>query len=109
MCMSQDDEYSPDEPLGTEAFEQGDEAVDEATRLDPDFVEELEQNPLLNPALTADDLELEEAGAKFDDPESLAALDGGIDDPDGTGRPKARSDDDQDGWDLDAGEDDVSP
>jgi hypothetical protein len=103
--MSQNDEYSPDEPLGTEAFEQGDEAIDEATRLDPDFTEELEQDPSLNPTLTADDLELEEAGATFDDPESLATLDGGIDDPDGVGEPRTSRDDD-DGWHLDAGEED---
>jgi len=108
QVMSQSDEYSPDEPLGTETFEQGDEAVDEATRLDPDFVEELEQDPSLNPTLKVDDLELEEAGVKFDDPESLATLDGGIDDPDGTGRPQPRAKDDEDGWDLDAGEEEVS-
>jgi hypothetical protein len=106
--MSQNNEYSPDEALGTETFEQGDEAADEATRLDPDFVEELEQDPSLNPTLRADDLELEEAGVKFDDPETLATLDGGIDDPDGAGRPQPRSKDDEGGWDLDAGEEDVS-
>jgi hypothetical protein len=106
QAMSQNDEYSPDEPLGTETFEQGDEAADEATRLDPDFIEELQQDPSLDPTLKADDLELEEAGVKFDDPESLATLDGGIDDPDGVGRPPARRDE-EDGWDLDAGEEDV--
>jgi hypothetical protein len=108
--MSQNDEYSPDEPLGTETFEQGDEAIDEETRIDPNFVEELEQDPSLIPSLRADDLELEEAGAKFDDPESLATLDGGMDDPDGTGQPqrrRSRGDDDK-GWDLDAGEEEVN-
>jgi hypothetical protein len=102
--MSQNDEQSPDEPLGTEAFEQGDEALDEESRLDPDFIEELEQDPSVNPTLLVDDLELEEAGAKFDDPESLATLDGGIDDPDGVGEPLSRSSrtDDEEGWDLDA-------
>jgi hypothetical protein len=108
--MSQSDEYSPDEPLGTEAFEQGDEALDEETRLNPDFIEELELDPELNPSLKADDLELAEAGVKFDDPETLATLDRGIDDPDGSGplRGGASQRPDEEGWDLDAGEEDVS-
>jgi hypothetical protein len=104
MSMSQNDEQSPDEPLGTETFEQGDEALDEESRIDPDFLEDLERDPSLDPTLLVDDLELEEAGAKFDDPEVMATLDGGIDDPDGAGRPQggeSRSDD-EDGWDLDA-------
>jgi hypothetical protein len=101
MSMSQN-EQSPDEPLGTETFEQGDEALDEQSRLDPDFLEDVEQDPSLDPTLLVDDLELEEAGAKFDDPEALATLDGGIDDPDGVGEPRAgtrRAD--EEGWDLD--------
>ena len=81
--MSQNDEQMPDEPLGTEAFEQGDEAFDEESRIDPNFLEEVEQDPSLDPTLQVDDLELEEAGVKFDDPEKMATLDGGIDDPDG--------------------------
>jgi hypothetical protein len=39
------DEYSQDDPPGTEAFEQGNEALDEESRLNPDFVEDLEQDP----------------------------------------------------------------
>jgi hypothetical protein len=35
-AMNQKDSWSPDEPLGTETFEQGDEALDEASRIDPD-------------------------------------------------------------------------
>jgi hypothetical protein len=102
--MSQSDEQSPDEPLGTETFEQGDEALDEQLRLDPDFLEDLERDPSLDPTLLVDDLELEEAGAKFDDPELLATLDGGIDDPDGAdpSRRGRRGISDEDGWDLDA-------
>ena len=101
--MSQSDEQSPDEPLGTETFEQGDEALDEQDRLDPDFLEALQRDPSLDPSLAADELELEEAGATFDDPEMLATLDGGIDDPDGVGRPRGRTPDERDeGWDLDA-------
>jgi hypothetical protein len=101
--MGESDEQSPDEPLGTETFEQGDEALDEQDRLDPDFLEDLQRDPSLDPSLAADELELEEAGATFDDPELLATLDGGIDDPDGVGRPRARAGDERDeGWDLDA-------
>jgi hypothetical protein len=105
--MSQSGQDSPDEPLGTETFEQGDEALDEESRLDPDFIEELEQDPSIDPTLQVDDRELEEAGVKFDDPEELAALDGGIDDPDGIGGPVNNSDDEE-GWNLDpsGGDDD---
>ena len=96
---------SPDEPLGTETFEQGDEAGGEASRLDPDFEEEVELDPSLDPTLQVDERELEEIGAELDDPEQLAVLDGGIDDPDGLGGPstqtRSRRDDEED-WELDA-------
>jgi hypothetical protein len=98
--MSLRDEQAPDEPLGTETFEQGDEALDEESRLNPDFLEEVELDPSLDPTLLVDDLELDEAGVKFDDPEVLATLDGGIDDPDGVGERARRED--EEGWDLDA-------
>ena len=39
--------------------------------------------PRWTPALVVDHRELEEVGAELDDPEVLAILDGGIDDPDG--------------------------
>jgi hypothetical protein len=102
--MSNDDDWSPDEPLGTEAFEQGDEALDEESRTDPNALEELEESPSLDPTLLVDERELEEAGAELDDPDALATLDGGIDDPDGSGgRPSGtRHRDDDEGWDLDA-------
>jgi len=57
--MSQNDEWSPDQPVGTEAFEQGDEALDEETRLDPEFLESVELDPSLEPTLQTDDRELE--------------------------------------------------
>jgi hypothetical protein len=105
--MSQNDDWSPDEPSGSDPFEQGDEALDDKEQLDPDFLESVELDPSLDPTLQTDDKELEEAGAEFDDPEDLAVLDGGIDDPDGIGEPsagdRARAADD-DGWDLDAPE-----
>jgi hypothetical protein len=103
--MTPNDEWSPDEPLQTETFEQGDEAFDEASRVRPTELEEVEQDPSLNPTLQADDRELEEAGAEFDDPERMVTLEGGIDDPDGLGDPvvgtgrKTRT---ADGWQLDA-------
>jgi hypothetical protein len=103
--MSPEDEWSPDEPSGSDPFEQGDEALGEKTQLDPDFLEAVELDPSLDPTLQADDRELEEAGAELDDPEDLVTLDGGIDDPDGLGRPTNRERsqaEDEEGWDLDA-------
>jgi hypothetical protein len=93
--MSENDDWSPDEDLGTETFEQGDEALEDES------IEEVLQDPSLEPALRIDDLELAEAGVTLDDPESMAVLDGGIDDPDGTGpRTGLRRGADDDGWDL---------
>jgi hypothetical protein len=89
----------------TDSYQQGDEAIDEATRLDPNFIEELELDPSLDPNFQIDEKELEEAGTVLDDPEQIAVLDGLIDDPDGLGGPSPRSrsrDDDPEGWDLDA-------
>lgn len=103
--MSRSDDWSPDEPVGTEAFEQGDTALDEGARLDSNFVEEVEADPSLDPTLQVDDRELEEIGAELDDPEDLVSLDGGMDDPDGRGEPSSRTRSrtgDREGWDLDA-------
>jgi hypothetical protein len=102
--MTQSDEWSPDEPLGTETFEQGDEARDEASRINPNFIDEMEDDPSLEPTLQVDKRELEEAGAELDDPETLVTLDGGIDDPDGLDgaiRPSTPESDQTEGWDLD--------
>ncbi len=103
--MTPNDEWSPDEPLGTEVFEQGDEAIDDASRIDPNLIEDVEQDPSLNPTLQLDERELEEAGAEFDDPERIVTLDGGMDDPDGLEEPTRlarRRIEDEDGWGLDA-------
>jgi hypothetical protein len=103
--MSDSSDWSPDEPLGTETFEQGDEAFDDKTGLDPNFLEDVELDPSLDPELQGDDRELEEIGAEFDDPEGMATLDGGFDDPDGVGDPTERERAkraDTDGWGLDA-------
>ena len=90
----------------SETYEQGDDAIDEASRLDPDFIEEMELDPSLDPNFQVDQKELEEAGAELDDPEQMATLDGLIDDPDGLGevlRARTRDrEEDPEGWDLDA-------
>jgi hypothetical protein len=103
--MRENDEWSPDEPLGAEAFEPGDEALDEGTSLDPELVEIVQIDPSLDPTLQVDEHELEEVGADLDDPETMVTLDGGGDDPDGlgelAGRAVARRGEDE-GWDLDA-------
>jgi hypothetical protein len=102
--MSQNDDWSPDEPLGTEAFEQGDEALDEDSRIDPGLIEDVERDPSLDRTLRMDERELEETGAELDDPEALVTLEGGMDDPDGLGEPSSRARsrrEDNEGWDLD--------
>lgn len=105
--MSPNDDWSPDQPSGSDPFEQGDEALDDKTALDPDFLEAVELDPSVDPTLQADQRELEEADAELDDPEAMATLDGGMDDPDGLGRPTGSTRDrsaDDEGWDLDAPE-----
>ena len=87
--MSDNDEWSPDLPSGSAPFEQGDEALDDGTALDPDLLEAVELDPSLDPTLQVDHRELAEVGAELDDPESMATLDGGIDDPDGAPAPNA--------------------
>jgi len=105
--MSQSDDWSPDQPLDSETLEQADEALDEDDAFSSEDDNPDAQAPT-NRQLPIDDLELEEAGANLDDPEQLAVLDGGIDDPDGVGGDEvgtsSRSLDDE-GWDLDADED----
>ena len=100
--MSTGDEWSPDEPLGTETYRQGDVAEDKAERIEPGYLEELEADPSLDPNLFSDQRELEELGAQFDDPELEVTLQGGMDDPDGVDRPPDRRQPDDDGWDLSA-------
>ena len=111
--MSESDDWSPDEPLGTEAFEQGDEALDEGERIDSDLVEAIESDPSLDPMLQVDERELEEAGVGFDDPEAMVTLQGGSDDPDGLGGPPSSSgrspQEDEDGWALDAANEQDEP
>jgi hypothetical protein len=110
--MSNGGDWSPDEPLGTETFRQGDEAESEGERTDPGLLENLELDPSIDPTLAADDLELEELGAQLDDPERLVSLEGGMDDPDGLDQaPPLHGRAEDEGWDLSAplasGEDDL--
>jgi len=106
--MSDSTDWSPDEPQGTEVFEPGDEAFDDREALDPAFGEDVGLDPSLDPTLAVDDRELEEAGAGFDDPERLATLPGGGDDPDGVGVPIGGEDPivsgEDEEWRLDAAE-----
>ncbi len=102
--MRDNDEWSPDEPMGSEAFEPGDEALDDGTSLDPELAEMVQVDPSLDPSLQVDERELEEVGADLDDPEVMVTLDGGGDDPDGFGEPAARTvarRGDGAGWGLD--------
>jgi hypothetical protein len=98
--VSNGDEWSPDEPLGTETYRQGDVAEDEGERTDPGFRDDLEMDPALDPSLIADERELEELGAQLDDPERLVTLEGGIDDPDGLESPPDHQRAEDEGWDL---------
>ena len=68
--MSSDDEWSPDEALGTETFRQGDVAEDEGERIAPSFREALEQDPSIDPSLVADELELRSWGRSSTTPSS---------------------------------------
>jgi hypothetical protein len=105
--MPTSDDWSPDQQLDSETFEQADEALDEDDAFSAQDAEGPDGLAPRNRQLPIDDRELEEAGANLDDPEQLAVLDGGIDDPDGVGgdevRTRSESSDDE-GWDLDADE-----
>jgi hypothetical protein len=50
--------------------------------------------------MTADRTELEEAGGELEDEDQMSILEGGIDDPDGSGPAEGR-DDIEAGWDVD--------
>ncbi|MHB1718922.1 MAG: hypothetical protein ACYCS4_01300 [Acidimicrobiales bacterium] len=87
--MSSSDEWSPDEPSETESFEAWDEALDEEDLGRAEDPDSPEGDRSLDTRLVVDAAELEEVGAVLDDPELLATLDGGMDDPDGSGGPDA--------------------
>jgi hypothetical protein len=91
---------TPDDPPDeNEAFASLDESLDDEDAYGGAFRPGPEGERDLDGELTVDQAELEEAGANFDDPERLSILDGGMDDPDGTGPAPER--DAEDGWDVD--------
>jgi len=69
--MDRNSDWDADSQAGAESFEQGDEAMDEELRLNPGFLEAVEDDPSLDPTMEIDQLELEEAGLKLDDPADL--------------------------------------
>jgi hypothetical protein len=109
--MSDGGGWSPDDPLGTETFEAWDEALDSADETDEEGLAPSEGERSIDRQLFLDEAEVDEAGVRLDDPERMAVLDGGADDPDGVdgfdGRLLPRAD--EEGWDLDADEDVALP
>ncbi len=106
--MSNGADWSPDEPLNTETYESWDEDLDARDEVMPDEVDGAEGERSLDRQLAVDDTELEELGARLDDPQRMAVLDGDMDDPDGLEAGDAdrgsRRRADEEGWDLDAEE-----
>jgi hypothetical protein len=93
--MSDIFEEPPDE---NEQYESLDEALDEEDL--PGHSGASEGARDLDVDVTVDRAALEEVGAQLDDADQLSLLDGGMDDPDGVG-PRAATDDDDAGWDVD--------
>ena len=102
--MSGTEDWTPDESLGTETYDTWDEELDEQDVVTPDATGDPEGERSLDRQLLVDSAEAEEAGVQLDDPQRLAVLDGGIDDPDGVGIPERGEQADDEGWDLDAEE-----
>jgi hypothetical protein len=102
--MSGSGDWTPDESLDTEAYDSWDEELDEEDVVTPNAAGDPEGERSLDRQLLLDDAEAEEAGIELDEPERLAVLDGGIDDPDGVGSPDRRARTEDEGWDLDAEE-----
>ena len=98
------DSWSPDDSPENEAYEAWDEALDDEDELRPDAPGDPEGERALDRQLVVDEEELSDIGAELDDPERLAVLDGGIDDPDGIQPGRASHSADDEGWDLDAAE-----
>lgn len=106
------DQTIPDEPPEeTEAFEQYDEVAEAGSTgaaEDPGAtgVSGAERDLTRFTEMPVDEAENEEIGAELDDPEQMALLDGGIDDPDGIDPDQVRRPQHPEdaGWDLDAGD-----
>jgi hypothetical protein len=90
-------EEPPDE---NEQYESLDESLGDDDLPGPGGPRETDGGRNVDVELIVDQTELREAGADLDDPESLAVLDGGMDDPDGVER-RAPGDDYEAGWDVD--------
>jgi len=78
---------------------QGHFGSNDEIRVDPDSIEDVGLDLLVR----ADERELEEVGAEFDDPQTMVTF-SGQDDPDGFGGPPATARsrrDDLEGWELD--------
>ncbi|HEX3621432.1 MAG TPA: hypothetical protein VHT97_03870 [Acidimicrobiales bacterium] len=99
-------DWSPDEPLETETFEAWDEAADDEEGSSPGQLDGSMAETSLDEQLLLDETEVNEVGVNLDDPERMAVLDGGADDPDGVGIdvPPGEPRVGEEGWDLDAGE-----
>jgi len=108
--MATSDQWSPDEALDAESVEPWDEALDSEDALEPGAEGLPDGERELDRQLFVDDAELEELGARLDDPEQEAVLlEGAMDDPDGAGGPvRARVALSDLGWDLDAAEREAS-
>jgi hypothetical protein len=80
--------YIPEEPPDeNEAYESFDEALDGEDVSGPTAGPEGQRD--LDSEIVADQTALEQIGANLDDPDRIALLDGGMDDPDGSGPPPA--------------------
>ena len=88
-------DFSKQPPEDIRQYEDVDEALDEQDATgEGSYQRDIED-------MTVDRIEAEEAGADLEDEDQISLLEGGLDDPDGSGPPLDRSDIEA-GWDLDA-------
>jgi hypothetical protein len=87
-------DISKQPPEDIDQYEDVDEALDEQDASGEGFGQRDIED------MTVDRTELKEAGANLDDEGRLSILEGGIDDPDGSG-PAEDRDDSEAGWDVD--------
>ena len=87
-------DLSKQPPEDSEQYEDVDEALDEQDATGEGYGQRDVED------MTADRTALEEAGADLEDEDRISMLDGGMDDPDGSGRSED-DDDGEAGWDVD--------
>ena len=87
-------DLSKQPPEDSQQYEDVDEALDEQEATGEGWGQRDIED------MTADRTALEEAGADLEDEGRISMLDGGMDDPDGSGRPED-GDDVEAGWDVD--------